>query len=895
MEKYDPKKIEKKWQDRWEESKLFYADDKSEKPKKYILDMFPYPSGSGLHVGHIEGYTATDIFAKFKKMQGYEVMHPMGWDAFGLPAENYAIKTGIHPSETTKQAIETFKRQMKEMGLSYDWSREVNSSDKNYYRWTQWLFLLFYKNGLAYKKMAKVNWCPSCETVLANEQAAGGVCDRCGTEVIQKDLEQWFFRITDFLEDRTVDGYIIKGLISGLEDIDWPASTKLAQKNWIGRSEGASVRFSIALRISADSRLLADADARRKDQRESALNQRESAFLEVFTTRPDTLFGCTYMVVCPEHELIKKYEGRITNYEEVKKYIEAADKKTELERVEQAKEKTGVKLEGITAINPVNSLEIPIFVADYVLSGYGTGAIMAVPAHDSRDHQFATKFNLPIIEVVQPVGHKNQNVLISANGRSASGGKNQNDPPGTLRVAMRAGNAKITNEDKSNFNVDAFEGDGININSEFLDDLPTTEAKEKMIGWLEVNGSGKRAVNYKIRDWLISRQRYWGPPIPIIYCTKCGEVPVPESDLPVTLPTDVDFKPTGESPLVYSQKFQDVSCPKCNEPAKRESDTMDTFVCSSWYYFRYADANNTEEFGGRELLKHWLPVDTYVGGAEHTVLHLLYSRFFTKALQKFGLVDFNEPFKQLRHPGTILAPDSSKMSKSKGNVINPDEVVSEYGADALRLYEMFMGPLEDAKPWNTKGIIGVYRFLEKVNKFIMTPNYGQEKKAAGENDKEAIRVMHKMVKKVGEDIEAMKFNTAISEMMKALNSLSGIVKKVSISVATEKLFKERFLLMLAPFAPHLAEELWAALGHAESIFTWRWPEFDSELARDEVINLVIQINGKTRDTVKAMADLSEQEAEKMARASASVKKWLEGKTVSKIIYVPGRLINLVIG
>jgi len=847
MEKYNPKNIESKWQMRWEESKLFYADDKSEKPKKYILDMFPYPSGSGLHVGHIEGYTATDIYAKFRKMQGFEVMHPMGWDAFGLPAENYAIKTGIHPSETTKKAMETFKRQMKEMGLAYDWSREVNSSDPNYYKWTQWLFLLFYKNGLAYKKMAKVNWCPSCETVLANEQAAGGVCDRCGTEVTQKDLEQWFFRITDFLEDQTVDGRIIKGLISGLGDVDWPASTKLAQKNWIGRSEGASVRFSIAPRISADSRLLADADARRKDQRESVLNQRESAFLEVFTTRPDTLFGSTYMVVCPEHELIKKYEGQITNYEEVKKYIEAADKKSELERVEQAKEKTGVRLEGVSAVNPVNGRKIPIYVADYVLSGYGTGAIMAVPAHDERDYEFAKKFDLPVIEVIK-------------------GGNVENK---------------------------AYTGGGVNINSEFLDGLPTTEAKEKMIGWLEANGSGKRAVNYKIRDWLISRQRYWGAPIPIIYCTKCGEVPVPESDLPVTLPTDVDFKPTGESPLVYSQKFQDVSCPKCNEPAKRESDTMDTFVCSSWYYFRYADAKNEKEFAGRELLKRWLPVDTYVGGAEHTVLHLLYSRFFTKALQKFGLIDFNEPFKQLRHPGTILATDSSKMSKSKGNVINPDEVVSEYGADALRLYEMFMGPLEDAKPWNTKGIIGVYRFLEKVYKFILAANFGQEKKAAGENDKEALRVMHKMVKNVGEDIEAMKFNTAISEMMKALNSLSGIVKKVSISVATEKLFKERFLLMLAPFAPHLAEELWAVLGHAESIFTWRWPEFDSDLAKDEIINLVIQINGKTRDTVKAMADLSESEAEKMARESASVKKWLEGKAVSKVIYVPGRLINLV--
>lgn len=855
MTKYNPKLIEPKWQKKWEEWQLAKADDGSKKEKRYILDMFPYPSGAGLHVGHVESYTATDIYSRYQRLKGYNVLHPQGWDAFGLPAENYAIKTGIHPKETTKKAVETFTRQIKEMGFLYDWSREINSSDPSYYKWTQWLFLQFYKNGLAYKKLAKANWCPSCQTVLANEQVIGGACERCGTAVVQKDLEQWFFKITDFIEDQEHEGPStgsgqakkIKGLLNGLDDVDWPMSTKLAQKNWIGRSEGASIRFSIVSRINADSRPLADADKRGKNQRESAQDQRESASLEVFTTRPDTLFGCTYMVVAPEHPLILDFKFSILNFKDVEEYIEAAKKKTDLERSELAKEKTGVKLEGVNAINPVNGKEIPIFVADYVLSGYGTGAIMAVPGHDQRDFEFAGKYDLPIIEVIK-------------------GG---------------------------DIGKEAFTGDGVNVNSNFLDGLATVEAKEKMILWLEEKGVGKRAINYRLRDWLISRQRYWGAPIPIIYCLHCGALPVPENDLPVILPTDVDFKPTGESPLVHSAKFQDVKCPQCQEPARRESDTMDTFVCSSWYYLRYADPGNDKAFADKELLKKWLPVDVYVGGAEHTVLHLLYSRFFTKALERFGLLDFNEPFLKLRHQGIILAPDGQKMSKSKGNVINPDEVVAESGADALRLYEMFMGPLEDAKPWNTASIAGVERFLEKAWKYVSAPNFGFEKNNGENNDKATYRIINKAVKKVGEDIEEMKFNTALSEMMKALNDLKDVLIKFSVTAEAEKFFKEKFLIILSPFAPHLCEELWSQFGVEQSIFLQSWPSYDLELVKDGTIQLVIQVNGKTRATIAASAEISEDEARLLAGQNEKIKKALEGKEVVKVVFVPGKLINLV--
>lgn len=846
MEKYDPQKIEEKWQKYWKKHpELYTADEQSGKEKKYILDMFPYPSGDGLHVGHVESYTATDIVARYLRMKGYNVLHPQGFDAFGLPAENYAIKTGVHPAETTKKAIVNFKGQMEKMGFSYDWSREVNSSDPEYYRWTQWLFLLLYKNGLAYKKKASVNWCPKCQTVLANEQAEGGVCERCGTEVVQKDLEQWFFKITDFVEDR--DG--TSGLISGLDKVDWPESTKSAQKNWIGKSEGAQFEMKIA---GTDEKI------------------------EVYTTRVDTVFGMTYAVVAPEHPIIQKLKDKIENYREVEKYLISSQNKTELERTALEKEKTGVELKGIKVINPFNGEDLPLFVADYVLGHYGTGAVMAVPAHDERDFAFAKKYNLPINAVVQK--------------------------------------AKLKNELS-----EAFTEDGILVNSGKYNGLTSEEAREKLTKWLEGKGIGKKKINYKLRDWLVSRQRYWGAPIPIIYCPKCvdtsrgltsqGEVKplltviggvahaiisVPEKDLPVMLPTDVDFKPTGESPLKYSKEFQDVKCPICGAPAKRESDTMDTFVCSSWYYLRYADPKNNEKPFDKLRVKKWLPVDLYVGGAEHTVLHLLYSRFFTKVLHKLGYIEFDEPFLKMRHQGLIISEDGRKMSKSLGNVVNPDQVVDEVGADALRMFEMFMGPLEDMKPWNTKGIVGITRFIERVWK-LQHKVYAEVDKDGSQifNDqfsifnKKSNSLIHKTIKKVTEDIEAMRFNTAIAALMILINDLEKQER-------TRTADYEKFILLLSSFAPHIAEELWSQLGHSESIFKEKWPEYDPKLIQDEMINLVIQVNGKVRDTIEIAADINEEDAKKAAMQSEKVKKYINGKEVKKVIYVKGRLVNMVV-
>jgi leucyl-tRNA synthetase len=691
--------------------------------------MWPYPSGDGLHVGHVESYTATDIMSRYYRMNGFNVLHPQGWDAFGLPAENFAIKTGAAPQETTAKAIATFKGQMDKMGFSYDWSREQNSSDPEYYKWTQWFFLLFYKNGLAYKKKAKVNWCESCQTVLANEQAEGGICERCKNAVIQKDLEQWFFKITDFIEDRlsevrpqgsekNIGGRTSKtaGLLSGLEKVDWPESIKSSQKNWIGRSEGTIVKFPVILN-----------EAERNEESRTvtgsfAAAQDDNSFIEVFTTRVDTIFGCTYCVAAPEHPLIKNHESRITNYDQVKKYVEDSRSKTELERTELQKEKTGVRLKGVEVINPFTKETLPLFVADYVLGGYGTGAVMAVPAHDERDFEFAKKYDLPI-----------KKVIVS----------------------------------KESDEKECFVNDGELINSENYSELSSVDAREKMTAWLEKEGLGAKKINYRLRDWLVSRQRYWGAPIPIIYCEKCGEVPVPEKDLPVVLPTDVDFKPTGESPLANSKTFHDVECPQCGSKARRESDTMDTFVCSSWYYFRYTDPQNDQAFASEAAIKKWLPVDLYVGGAEHAVLHLLYARFFTKVLHSLGYVDFDEPFLKLRNQGLIIAEDGRKMSKSLGNVVNPDQVIDEVGADSLRMFEMFMGPLEATKPWNTKGISGVQRFLEKVYKLSAQINTEEKQKDA--EDKIKI-LLHKTIKKVTEDIESFKFNTAISALMVLANA-----------------------------------------------------------------------------------------------------------------------------
>jgi len=981
--KYDPKKIEEKWQKYWEKHpELYSADDNSEKEKKYILDMFPYPSAEGLHIGHVESYTATDIVSRYLRMSGKNVLHPQGWDAFGLPAENYAVKMKTHPSITTKRAIENYIRQMKMIGFSYDWSREVNSSDPAYYKWTQWFFLLLYKNGLAYKKKAKANWCNFCQTVLANEQVVNGMCERCGNPVIQKDLEQWFFKITDFIEPsfaKATDGQGTKktsGLLDGTEKVDWPQSTKLAQKNWIGRSEGVEVDFRLTI---------------------------DDFRLKVYTTRLDTIYGCTYCVVAPEHKLIEELKEHIENYKEIKEYQEKSKKKSDLMRME-AKEKTGVKIKGIKAINPFTNKEIPLFVADYVLAQYGTGAVMAVPAHDERDLEFARRYSLPVVQSIAPNyedyqhnikvldvlkkicdGSKKRNIefwissglacafyagiiyrkigdidIVVKDARRQTEFAKYLEETGFSKIKDRKISEKYTNliyQDKNGTEVDlgvymeelelgkkglkktvkklagcktlvlsknfskelketlteerslgkrgskdaidleylsgkAFVDEGFLVNSEKYSGLSSEKAREKMALWLEKNKLGRKKINYKLRDWLISRQRYWGAPIPIIYCDKCGIVPVPEKELPVILPTDVDFKPTGESPLVHSKEFHNVKCPKCAGFARRESDTMDTFVCSSWYYFRYTDPKNEKEFASRESIKKWMPVDLYVGGAEHTVLHLLYSRFFTKVLHHLGYIDFDEPFLKLRHQGIILGPDSQKMSKSKGNVINPDDEIEKWGADTLRLFEMFLGPLEDMKPWDTQGIVGLYRFLEKTWRLqfkvpMPTGRQESEKLKSTVQSSKLNSLIHKTIKKVGEDIENLKFNTAISSLMILANAFE---KEEEISL----LHYSYFLLLLSPLAPFIAEELWEMLGHEESIFKESWPKYDPKLIKNEEIEMIIQINGKMRDKMIVSADISEEEAKKMATESEKIKLHMADKKIRKIIFVKGRLVNIVI-
>jgi len=833
MKKYNPKSIEQKWQQIWAENrKLTEADEKSEKPKFYCLDMFPYPSGDGLHMGHVENYTATDIYSRYLRMNGKNVLHPVGWDAFGLPTENYAISIKAHPAEVARKNIRTFTRQIKSLGFSYDWSREIDSSSPDYYKWTQWFFLFFWKNGLAYRKKAKVNWCESCKTVLANEQVEDGRCERCKNEVIQKDMEQWFFKITDFADE----------LIGGLDKIDWPESTKTAQRNWIGKSEGATIKFPIM------------PDSKAKLSRSLKLSFRNE--LEVFTTRLDTIYGCTYCVIAPENELISNLKSQISNLKEVEKYIERAKKKTDLQRTDLAKEKTGVEIEGLKVINPFTNEAVPIYVADYVLSTYGTGAVMAVPAHDERDFEFARKYKLKIREI-------------------------------------------IIADQRSKKLEDAFVEDGKLVDSGEYTNLTSAQARERMAGWLEKNDLGGSKVTYKLRDWLISRQRYWGAPIPMIHCEKCGWQPVPEKDLPVLLPEVKDFRPKGTSPLGTNPDFVNTTCPKCGGVARRETDTMDTFVCSSWYFFRFADPKNEKEFASKESIKKWLPVDLYIGGVEHTVLHLLYSRFFTKALHRYGYIDFNEPFSKLRHQGIVLAEDGRKMSKSLGNVINPDEIVKEYGADTLRLYEMFMGPLEDSKNWNTKSIIGLKRFLDRIWKLkekaqnTKTQNAKQSTKHKTQNTK-IESLLHKTIKKVTEDIENLRFNTAISALMILLNEFE----------KQEKILTTHYSLLailLAPFAPHIAEELWQQLGHKpclpagrNSIFLEKWPKYDKKLIKDKVITVIIQVNGKMRDQLKIAAGASEEEVKKMALESGKIKKYTEGKSIRKVIFVKDRLVNFVV-
>ncbi|MBL4644413.1 MAG: leucine--tRNA ligase [Candidatus Pacebacteria bacterium] len=822
MQRYNHTKIEKKWQQKWEESDANAIDkDATEKPKFYLLDMYPYPSGDGLHMGHTEAYTANDIFSRYKKSRGFNVLHPTGFDSFGLPAENYAIKTGTHPKETTKTNSENFTRQLKSLAIDYDYKEMVTTSNPDYYKWTQWLFIQFFKNGLVYKKTDTVNWCESCKTVLANEQVESGACERCGSEVVQKAIPSWFFKITDFAEE----------LISGHEKIDWPEHTKKNQINWIGKSEGAEISF----------KLIANGLELKKT-------------VEVFTTRPDTLFGATYMVLAPEHELVEKLKDTIENYKDVEVYVKTTNKKTDLERTVETKEKTGIELEGIKAINPVNNEEIPIFIADYVLAHYGTGAIMAVPKHDLRDNVFAKSKNLEIKEVII-VDDSN---LISSNvGERGS----------VIETAKK--NVEASKEILS----DVYSGGGILINSGEFNGMNNEEAKKKITEFV----GGKMKTTYKIRDWSISRQRYWGAPIPIVYDPKGKAHVVPDEHLPWLLPEDVDFIPTGESPLTESKELKERTEKIFGEGWTPEVDTMDTFVCSSWYFLRYPDPHNSNEFCSKKRLKHWLPVDLYIGGAEHTYLHLMYARFFTKAMKKIGLLDFDEPFLKLRHQGMVLDENGVKMSKSKGNVVSPDSMVERFGADAVRMYMMFASPLADEVLWNENGIVGTLRFLERIWKL--------QEKMSSKSDVDIEVSLHKLIKKVGKDIENLKFNTAIAAMMSFLNEAD----KKAVT-------KEQYLILvrlLAPFAPHITEELWSKMGEQDvSIHTQEWPLYEEALTKDTNAIIAVQINGKLRGSITVLINSDEDSVLKIAREEGNLKKWFVNEP-SRIIYVPNKLINLV--
>ena len=816
--KYHPRKIEKKWQKTWEELGIFQAKDFSRKPKFYCLDMFPYPSAEGLHVGHPRGYVACDIIAHYKRMRGYNVLHPMGWDAFGLPAENYAIKTGIHPEISTRKNIRKIKKQIRSIGLSYDWTREINTTDPDYYKWTQWLFLLLYKKGLAYEAILPINWCPSCKTGLANEEVVDGRCERCGTEVKKRKLRQWVLKITAYAQQ----------LLEGLDKLDWPEKIKEMQRNWIGRSEGVTVKFGV---------------------KESNL------WIEVFTTRIDTLFGATYLVLAPEHPLVQNLKNQISNLREVKEYIKESNQKSERERISEVKEKGGVELKGVRAINPANDKEIPIFVADYVLPHYGQGAVMAVPAHDKRDFEFAKKHNLEIRGVVLP-----EKKIIQSQ---------------TKEIEIK----RIENEEP-------FEKDGYLIRSKKFDEMKSETAREKITEWLSKKKLAQRTINYKLRDWIFSRQRYWGEPIPIVHCKKCGTVPLQGKDLPLKLPKLKKYQPTGtgESPLASVKDWVNTKCPKCGGLAKRETNTMPQWAGSCWYFLRYVDSDNQERIFGRKKLKYWLPVDLYIGGAEHAVLHLLYSRFWIRVLYEEGLIDFDEPFLKLRNQGLILAPDGQKMSKSRGNVINPDKTIEEYGADTLRLYEMFMGPFEQTVSWDTKGIIGTRRFLEKIWKLFEN----QKEIVSPKSDKEIDKILNRTIKKVTEDIENFRFNTAISSLMILVNELQNRSHRIR--------HLKILLLLLAPFAPHISEELWQRhfSNLANSIYNQSWPRYNPKLIREEIITLVVQVNGKIRDKIEVEADISEEKAKELAISREKIKKWTRGKEIKKIIFVPQKLINLVV-
>ena len=795
--------IEKKWQNEWEENNTFAASDDHEKPRFYALVEFPYPSGDGLHVGHPRPYTALDVVCRKRRLNGYNVLYPMGWDAFGLPTENFAIQNNIHPKVVTERNVARFKEQIQSLGLSYDWSREINTTDPEYYKWTQWIFLQMFHKGLAYKAKMAVNWCTGCKVVLANEEVIGGRCERCDSEVVHKEKEQWMLAITKYA-DRLIDD---------LEMVDYPERVKASQINWIGRSYGTEVIF--------------------------ATTQGDDNDIKVFTTRPDTLFGSTYMVLAPEQKYIKKWKDSIENYDQVEVYQAEAARKSDFERAELAKDKTGVRLEGVSAINPATGKEIPIFISDYVLMTYGTGAIMAVPGHDTRDWEFAKHFDLPIIEVV-------------------SGGDVSKE-------------AFVNTED------------GTMVNSGFMDGMNVTDAQEAMNKWLAEKGLGKEKVNFKLRDWVFSRQRYWGEPIPIVHCEKCGLVPLDEKDLPLELPEVKSYKPTatGESPLASLDEWVNTTCPTCGGPAKRETDTMPQWAGSSWYFIRYCDPNNKNEIASKEAINYWLPVDWYNGGMEHTTLHLLYSRFWYKFLYDIGVVPNKEPYSKRTSHGMILGENHEKMSKSRGNVVNPDDIVNEYGADTMRLYEMFIGDFEQDAPWDTQSIKGCNRFLNRV--FAMQKNVvdGDEYSAELETP------IHQTIKKVGDDIERMKFNTGIAALMALLN-------KFEDNKSVNKAEFGTFLILLNPYAPHISEELWQVIGMEGQIAHQSWPEYEDAKTVEDTIEIVVQVNGKLRARLQVASDISKDDMLAKAHSDEGVKKYTEGKEIVKEIVVPGKLVSLVV-
>ena len=798
---YDFKTVEKKWQKKWEETGVFHAKQDYTLPKFYCLVEFPYPSGQGLHVGHPRSYTALDVVARKKRLQGYNVLYPMGWDAFGLPTENFAIKNHVHPAEVTKKNVAHFKEQLQSLGFSFDWSREINTTDPKYYKWTQWIFLQLFKKGLAYKKEMAVNWCTSCKCVLANEEVVNGVCERCGSEVVRKVKSQWMLKITEYAQR----------LIDDLDDLDFIDRVKIQQKNWIGRSTGAEVDFTAT---TGDT-------------------------LTVYTTRPDTLFGATYMVVSPEHPYIEKWADILENMDEIRAYQAEAARKSDFERTEVNKDKTGVMLKGVKAINPVNGEEIPIFISDYVLVSYGTGAIMAVPAHDTRDWEFAKKFGIPMVEVV-----KGGDIEKEAFTDCAS---------------------------------------GVMVNSGFLTGMSVDEAKEAIKKWLEENGKGKTKVNFKLRDWVFSRQRYWGEPIPLVNCEKCGWVAIPEDQLPLELPNVDSYEPTenGESPLAPMTDWVNTTCPCCGGPAKRETDTMPQWAGSSWYFLRYCDPHNDEALASKEALEYWTPVDWYNGGMEHTTLHLLYSRFWHKFLYDIGVVPTKEPYQKRTSHGMILGENGEKMSKSRGNVVNPDDIVNEYGADTMRLYEMFIGDFEKAAPWNSASIKGCRRFVERVwnlQDIVSDENGIREKLEAS---------FHKTIKKVTEDIDNLKANTAIAALMSLLNEIydSGSIIKDEYKI---------FTLLLNPFAPHVTEEIWEVMSFGGTVTDQKWPEYDEEKCKENSIEIVAQINGKVRTKLVVPADISAEDAVALAKEDEKIKEATEGKTIVKELYVKGRLVNIVV-